>query len=298
MSGKEILILGAGELGMAVIRSIAKYRETISELGITVLLRPATIESTDPAKSKQILELRKLNISLLAGDLLNASIFELSVLFRPFHTVIGCTGYGSGQPIQEKIAQAVLDAKVSRYFPWQFGVDYDIIGRGSAQDLFDEQLNVRDMLREQKDTEWVIVSTGIFTSYLFESWFGIVDLEKTVVRALGSWKNAVTVTAPEDIGRLTADIIFNVPKIADQIIYTAGDTITFETLANTVEDILGRKMKRDLWTVPTLRHQLGKDPTDVVRKYHVVFGEGKGVSWSLSKTFNHQKGIRVQDIRT
>ena len=51
---------------------------------------------------------------------------------------------------QLKLAHAVLGVKggnVKRYVPWQFGVDYDIIGRGSAQELFDEQLGVRDLLR-------------------------------------------------------------------------------------------------------------------------------------------------------
>ena len=35
-------------------------------------------------------------------------------------------------------------------FPGKFGVNYDVIGRGSAQDLFDEQLEVRDLLRSQR----------------------------------------------------------------------------------------------------------------------------------------------------
>ena len=296
MSNKNFLILGAGELGLAILRSMAKSRDNDPEIRLTVLLRPFTLETADPAKSKRILELRNLNISLLVGDLSKSSVPELSTLFRPFNTVIGCTGYGSGQPIQEKIAQAILDARVSRYFPWQFGVDYDIIGRGSAQDLFDEQLNVRDLLREQEYTEWVIVSTGMFTSFLFESWFGVVDLEKNVVRARGSWENAITVTAPEDIGKLTAEIVFATPKITNRLVYTAGDTVTFKGLADTLDLVLDRKMKRELWTVRVLREDLKKSPEDVVKKYRVVFGEGKGVSWGLSSSFNYQKGIPVDDI--
>jgi hypothetical protein len=70
----------------------------------------------------------------------------------------------------------------------QFGGDYDAIGRGSAQPLFDIQLDVRDLLRAQTKTEWVIVSVGIvskplsytvvmltaiqFTSFVFEPMFG------------------------------------------------------------------------------------------------------------------------------
>jgi hypothetical protein len=44
----------------------------------------------------------------------------------------------------------MLSAGVKRYLPWQFGVDYDVIGRGSAQTLFDEQFDVRDLLRGQR----------------------------------------------------------------------------------------------------------------------------------------------------
>lgn len=108
-------------------------------------------------------------------------------------------GFAAGSNIQIKIARAVLEACVTRFLPWQFGVDYDVIGRGSAQDLFDLQLEVRDLLRGQDRTEWVIVSTGMFTRFLFEKFFGVVDLNLPLVRALGSWETAVTVTTPEDI---------------------------------------------------------------------------------------------------
>ena len=65
-----------------------------------------------------------------------------------------------------------LQARIPRYFPWQFGVDFDVIGRGSPQDIFDAQLDVRELLRGQHETEWVIISTGMFMSYLFEPEFG------------------------------------------------------------------------------------------------------------------------------
>lgn len=51
--------------------------------------------------------------------------------------------------IQIKIAKALLAAGVKRYFPWQFGIDYDVTGRNSSQGLFDSQLDVRDLLRGQ-----------------------------------------------------------------------------------------------------------------------------------------------------
>ena len=240
MNNTSILVLGAGELGMAVLRRLAKRAARSSETTITVLLRSSSIHSAAPDKQLDIAELRSLGVNFLPGDLAD-STSDLAALFKDFHTVISCTGFVTGRGFQLKLARAVLDAGVKRYFPWQFGVDYDVIGRGSAQDLFDEQLDVRDLLRSQESTEWVIVSTGMFTSFLFEPAFGVVDLARNTVHALGSWDTAVTVTTPEDIGTLTAEICFAEPRL-DGVVYTAGDTITYARLADIVDSVLNRKV--------------------------------------------------------
>ncbi|WP_275297648.1 NmrA family NAD(P)-binding protein [Streptomyces sp. CdTB01] len=99
--------------------------------------------------------------------------------------------------------------------------------------MFDSQLDVRDLLRSQNQTEWVIISTGMFMNYLFEPGSGMVDLPNDTVNALGSLETAVTVTTPEDIGVLTADILFAEPRIRNEIVYLAGDTITYGELAET-----------------------------------------------------------------
>ena len=232
----------------------------------------------------------------MPGDLVAGSAADFSLLFKDFHTVIGCTGFVTGRGFQLKLARAVLEAGVKRYFPWQFGVDYDVIGRGSAQDLFDEQLDVRDLLRSQDRTEWIIVSTGMFTSFLFEPSFGVVNLAQNTVHALGSWDTAVTVTTPEDIGALTAEIYFAEPPIVNSIVYTAGDTVTYAQLADILDATLGRKVQRVEWSLPELKDELAKDPADAVKKYRVVFAEGRGVSWDMGKTFNAQRGIGVVGI--
>ncbi|WP_407892266.1 aromatic alcohol reductase [Scytonema sp. NUACC26] len=281
---------------MSVLRNLAKLTTLSSGTTLTVLLRPSTIASHDPSKQRDIAELHSLGVKFIFTDLVADSITDLAVLFRHFHTVIGCTGFVAGSGIQRKLARAVLDAGVKRYVPWQFGVDYDVIGRGSAQDLFDEQLDVRDLLRSQDRTEWVIVSTGMFTSFLFEPSFGVVDLAKNTVYALGSWDTTVTVTTPEDIGALTAEILFAEPRIVNRVVYTAGDTIAYARLANIVDSVLGRKVQRVEWSVLKLKDKLAKDPDNPIRKYRVVFAEGKGVSWEVDKTFNAQRGIKVLGV--
>ena len=296
MNNTPILVLGAGELGMAVLRSLAKRVASFPGTSLTVLLRPSTINSHDPSKQQKLDELQSIGVRFLPSDLAADSISDLSRLFKDFHTVIGCTGFAAGRGVQLKVTRAVLDAGVKRYFPWQFGVDYDIIGRGSAQDLFDEQLDVRDILRSQDRVEWVIVSTGMFVSFLFEPSFGVVDLAQNTVRALGSLNTAVTVTTSEDIGALTAEVVFAEPRIVNSIVYTAGDTVTYARLADIVDSVLGRKVQRVEWSVPMLKDELAKDPNNPIKKYRVVFAEGKGVSWKVDKTFNAQRGIKVWGV--
>lgn len=291
-----ILVLGAGELGMAVLRNLAGRAKQSPGTTVSVLLRPSSIDSAAPLKKRDIDELRSLGIDLLPAELAIASTADLSALFKRFHTVIGCTGFVTGGGFQLKLARAVLDAGVRRYVPWQFGVDYDVIGRGSAQDLFDEQLEVRDLLRSQDRTGWIIISTGMFTSFLFEPSFGVVDLARDTVHALGSWDNAVTVTTPGDVGALTAEIVFEEPPIINQVVYTAGDSITYGRLADILESVLGREVRREEWSVPELRDELAKDPSNPIKKYRVVFAEGRGVSWEMSKSFNAQRGIEVVDV--
>ena len=201
---------------------------------------------------------------------------------------------------QLHIARAVLAAKVAKYIPWQFGVDYDIIGRGSGQDLFDEQLDLRHLLRSQRATSWVIVSTGMFTSFLFEAWFGVVEGSTSsgiVVRALGSWENGVSVTSPEDIGRVTARVVFE-NGIRDTVVYSAGDTVTYGRLADIVEHVVGKEVKREMWTLDYLRAQLKQDPENVVLKYRVVFAEGRGLSWKVEDTINHVWMMQLEDVKT
>ena len=128
--------------------------------------------------------------------------------------------------------------------PWQFGVDYDVVGRGSGQKVFDEQSDVRDMLRRQTATQWVIVSTGMFTSFLFEPAFGVVDLEHGKVHALGSWHNRLTITTSDNIGRLTAVILAYEPYAQNEVVCVAGDTFSYTRLADMVEQHIGRSVDR------------------------------------------------------
>lgn len=286
MTPPSILILGVGELGEAIVRHLAQHPQR-NNCRISVLKRkPAA------ANSKSI-DLEALGVETILGDVVNDSESHLSTIFSKFHTVISCNGMFLPPDIQVKVAKVALRSGIRRYFPWQFGVDYDVIGPNSSQNLFTTQLEVRAMLRAQSEMEWVIVSTGMFTSFLFEPSFGLVDDQREVVTAIGSWDDAITVTSPDDIGRITAEIALVCLDIQG-VVYTAGDTVTMARLADIVERVSGEEVKRALKTVPQLKEELAADPENGMLKYQIVFGEGIGVSWDKSSTFNAARGIETE----
>jgi len=292
-SPQSILVLGAGELGLPVLRNLARVARSRPGSTVSVLLRASTIDTQAPQKKAEIDELRSLGVHMVAADLVKDSIDALAAVFARFDTVVGCAGMVAGRETPMKLATAALKSGVKRYFPWQFGVDFEVIGRGSPQDLFDAQLDVRELLRAQDRTEWVIISTGMFTSFLFEPVFEVVDFKNDTVNALGSIENSVTLTTPDDIGALTAEIVFFEPRFRNQIVYLAGDTVTYGQVASMLERVLGRSFQRKVRSVPYLMQQLEQDPTHHIKKYRAVFAQGKGVAWSKAGTFNEQQSIRV-----
>ncbi|MBP0579648.1 aromatic alcohol reductase [Labrys sp. LIt4] len=296
VKSRNILVLGAGELGMPVLRNLARRAKNVEGARISVLLRASAVASDEPTKRRDISEIRDLGIEIVVGDLVKSSVDELASVFQQYDTVIGCTGYAAGIDTPMKLAEAALRSGVPRYFPWQFGVDFEAIGRGGPQDIFDAQLDVRELLRSQSKTEWVIISTGMFMSYLFEPEFGVVDLNNSAVHALGSLDTAVTLTTPDDIGVLTAEIVFFEPTIRNEIVFLAGDTITYGEVADKLEAALGRPFSRSEWTEPFLMEELARAPQNMMRKYRAAFAQGRGVAWDKAGTFNQRNAIPVTDV--
>lgn len=288
-----VLILGAGELGIQVLRAMSNKAQEHTDVKISVLLRSEAAHAVSGSRKARLDELMKLGITVEEGDLQKNSVDELSELFAAFDTVINCSGFVGGAGTQIKITQAVLKAAIARYFPWQFGVDYDVVGKGSGQQVWDEQLDVRHLLRQQNATEWVIVSTGIFTSYLFEPGFGVIDAQSKTVCALGDWQHEVTLTTPEDIGQLTADIFFHQPTFRNEIVYIAGDTLTYSELADLMRAHWGTEVNRKLLDGQKLQDDVQRSPQDAGANYRLAFARPDGVAWSKRNTYNHRQGIET-----
>ena len=294
----NVLILGAGELGMAMLTGFIKQRESHRELQLTVLLRPTSLaENASAGHKRRVQQFAEWGVATLAADFSTQSEDELAQVFAPFDAIVNCSGFVGGAGTQLKISRAVLQARVARYFPWQFGVDYDQIGIGSGQPVWDEQLEVRQLLRQQQQTEWVIVSTGMFTSFLFEESFGLVDIPGGKVRALGDANFALTLTTPEDIGLLTAAVFFHQPTLANQVVYIAGDTVTYRQITEILSEHYGREFVLHVEEIASLRAKTQASPEDVSAAYSLAFARADGVSWDKAQTFNARHGIVVTDVK-
>ncbi|EKT62923.1 aromatic alcohol reductase [Providencia burhodogranariea] len=292
---EKILVLGAGQLGSAVLDSLVP--EVTKRNGtVTVVVSPTSLDKQGNVISDRHRKYAAMGVTFIAVDIATKGIDNLTPIFKPFHTVINCMGFIAGSGTQLKITHAVLKANVQRYFPWQFGVDYDAIGKGSGQPVWDEQYDVREVLRNQTSTEWVIVSTGMFTSFLFEPAFDVVNLSENTINALGGWGTQVTVTSPIDIGRLTTDIYLHQPRIVNEVVFIAGETLSYRALADVVEKIIGKPFIRKAFTLAYLQKELNDKPDDQMLRYRVAFAKENGVWWPISQTYNVQNNIQTQNV--
>ena len=288
----------AGELGLPIIESLCTHPQRKENASVTVLLRGDATQDpnpTNPKRHRLATTIEAKGAHVIFGNLDEESEDELALVFAGYSHIVGASGMYYSEGTQLKIAKAVLRADVDRYFPWQYGMDYDVIGRGSPQELFDEQLDVRDLLRSQSKTQWVIVSTGLFMPFLFNPAFGVVGEGKRHITALGSWDNEITVTMPDDIGKTIAELIW-VDTDIQGVVYIAGETATYEKVARHIEKSIGSVIKRELATIEQLEAERVADPWNEMKRYRATFAHGKGVAWTMEKAYNVRKGMKFRDI--
>jgi hypothetical protein len=303
----SILLLGAGELGTALLSSLSTLPYT------------TTLATRTPSKYTHLTTTFP-SLSLLPLDLTHPS-GDLIPIFARYDIIISATGFGASPDTLLKLANEVIAAgevrdeqreqesgegKVTEklwFFPWQFGVDYDVTGDGEGlMPLFGAQKSVRDLLRSQNSIDWTIVSTGIFMSFLFQDFWGIVarpshasQEDRVTVRALRDWEHGVTVTDVDDIGRVMGRIVARDVAARNKVVYVAGETVRYGELADVVEKVTGKVVVREICGVKYLDEEVKKDPEDEIKKYRLVFARD-GVMWDKAGTVNAQLGMEMMGV--
>ena len=107
------LVLGAGELGMAILRHLAP-RQKAAGRALAVLVTPGSIDAPTPRQRQDHATLRALDVGLVPFDLAQRSEEELVALLRPFDTVINCTGFVAGPVKTATVETTEDDAPVSK----------------------------------------------------------------------------------------------------------------------------------------------------------------------------------------
>lgn len=131
-SGEKVLVLGAGQLGAAVLQHLLPA-VTQREGTVCVIVSPSAWDEQGQLRASTHQKYVDAGAKLIPLDIAACTTDSLKDQFKEFDTVINCMGFVAGAGTQIKITRAVLEAGVNRYFPWQFGVNYDVVGKGSGQ---------------------------------------------------------------------------------------------------------------------------------------------------------------------
>lgn len=208
---------------------------------------------------------------------------------------IGCTGFVAGSSIQRKLARTVLAAGVERYFPRQFGVDYDVIGWGNAQDLFDEQLDVGDFCACRSGPSGSLSPPG----YLRASCLSCRSASCTWSKIRCTlWEAGKRCHRDDARRRRNAD--------SGDCCHPTQNCKSGGLHGRRYRNLRGSSRHPGSGS-PAAGAQGGMDgrpfargagtrPEDSLRKYRVVFAEGKGVAWPMEQTFNAARQISVVGV--
>ena len=297
MPPPSILLLGHGELGASILEAL----QTHTSVSTPKAKPPITLATRKRPSPSLVKILNSHSVSHQLLDITTSSLSQLSTFFRNFDTLISATGMALPPGSQRKLAEAAIIAsepnssgqRLKTYLPWQYGVDYDVIGHtDGAMPLFDEQLSVRQLLRSQSNLDWVVVSVGMFTEFLFSLSFGVIG--DGIVHPLGTPGTLLTITSTTDVGKAVAEAALVPPRKGENgfdhgVVKVAGDTLSYEGIATVLGRWQGRK-----WVCEEMDRSLLGD--DMMGRYRKIFGNGKGVAWEREGSWGEQRNLQLQGL--
>jgi len=255
-----------------------------------VLVRPSSLNSSDPSKVATLATIKQLGVQLVPGDITSDDATLVETL-RGFDTVISTIEITQLR-VQIPLVKAAVAAGVRHFIPSEFAFGIADIGRGSVITGFDDKLDVRDAVR-QTGINYTFIEVGLFAEYLISPFFG-VNIADGTVSAPGSMSTRVTVTSIADIGALTAAAVLS-PAARNQTIRLAGDTVSYNDIAATLESLTNKTVKRSVRSVADIEATIANHPDDMIARFNLLVANGTGLIWDRSTSWN---GVNVKDYKT
>ena len=256
MTFTKVAICGAtGNLGVPVTRALVK-----KGFKVTVLTR--NIES---AKGKLNLP----GIEYVVADYKDKS--SLVAAFKGIEVVIVTVG-GEAIGDQFLMIEAAKEAKVTRFYPCEFGTDNLKIKAG-ANVVVDLKLKIVEAVKAA-GLEWTGIVNGLFMEWIYMMY--VKKDEKKLV-FYGSKDVKLTLTPLEAIGEFTAESINN-PISKNAYVYVTGETRTYDEIASTIEKETSEKWATTYNPISDFQVKIDANPNKwatVMEQFYIMFGIGQ-----------------------
>lgn len=187
-----------------------------------------------------------------------------------FVNAIGASGHDS----KDTMLRALVDSKVSIYFPSEFGIDHYI--HDFPHPEWDRKKHHYELAKEVIPYVKVCrVFIGLFLEDSIGPWFGF-DTKTGMYESVGSASSPVSYTSLEDVGKVVAKLAtMPTGKIPEQV-HVDGDTTSVRGIASTMKsagagDIEITEVDLEQFKNVVLQ-KVTEDPSQCLR---FLMGEGK-----------------------
>ena len=285
-----VLVVGAGRAAAFIFKALASphYR---SHFTLSALVRPTTDEKKLTARATLQSDY---HVRLIEGDLTLATP-DLASLLHGQHTVISTTSFLSPVEQQLSLLQACVAAGVQRFIPSDFGPDWAAFPDPNPISVTQQSKMTVQKAVEASGLDWLNVICGFFYHLTIHPFAG-VDLTHLTITAPRSFDSRLTATDTDDVGLVLAEALLR--NEHRQHIRMAGQTFTWQRLADVIDEEAGVKLERQVASIAEIDEKLAADGEGVLMwKFKFIQARECGTWWDEADTHNRRYGLQLKGLR-
>ena len=285
-----ILVVGAGRAAAFIFKALASTHYS-SHFTLSALVRPTADEKKMAARATLQADY---NVRLVEGDLTLAPT-DLAALLSGQHTVISTTSFLSPVEQQLSLLQACVIAGVQRFIPSDFGPAWADFPDPNPLSVTQQSKLAIQKAVEASGLDWLNVVCGFFYHLTIHPFAG-VDLAHASIMAPRSFDCRLTATDTSDVGLVLAEALLR--NEHRQHIRIAGQTFTWQELADVIDEETGVKLERRVATMAKIDEKLAADGEGVLMwKFKYIQARECGTWWDEADTHNRRYGLQLKRLR-